>query len=171
MTDAEERNSEGISSYGRRKKVVGKETRLGLSHGKDEDFGKWYSEVFVNSEMIGYYDISGCYIIRHWVVVIWDIMKEFFDMEIEEMEVEKTSLRSACFLFLLLVLFYKKEETHVAGFEPEEVEKDVKERTKGNTGAAKTLCTPFDQPEMHEGTKCFASGKLAKKWSYWGRSY
>ncbi|TXG68410.1 hypothetical protein EZV62_003345 [Acer yangbiense] len=53
----------------------------------------------------------------------------------------------------------------------EEVEKDVKERTKGDTGAAKTLCTPFDQPEMHEGTKCFASGKLAKKWSYWGRSY
>ncbi|KAK0589233.1 hypothetical protein LWI29_011334 [Acer saccharum] len=53
----------------------------------------------------------------------------------------------------------------------EEVEKDVKERTKGDTGAAKTLCTPFDQPEMTEGTKCFASGKPAKKWTYWGRSY
>jgi len=53
----------------------------------------------------------------------------------------------------------------------EEVEKDVKTRTKGEMGAAKTLCSPFDQPELPEGTLCFASGKPAKKWSYWGRSY
>ncbi|KAG8367743.1 hypothetical protein BUALT_Bualt16G0104600 [Buddleja alternifolia] len=54
----------------------------------------------------------------------------------------------------------------------EEVEKDVKARTKGgDMGAAKSLCTPFEQPELPEGTKCFASGKPAKKWTYWGRSY
>uniref|UniRef100_A0A1D1YU49 proline--tRNA ligase n=1 Tax=Anthurium amnicola TaxID=1678845 RepID=A0A1D1YU49_9ARAE len=53
----------------------------------------------------------------------------------------------------------------------EEVEKDVKTRTKGEMGAAKTLCTPFDQPELPNGTLCFASGKPAKKWTYWGRSY
>ncbi|KAF3515906.1 hypothetical protein DY000_02061964 [Brassica cretica] len=44
-------------------------------------------------------------------------------------------------------------------------------RTKGETGAAKTLCSPFEQPELPEGTLCFASGKPAKKWTYWGRSY
>ncbi|KAF3677967.1 putative 50S ribosomal protein L3-2, chloroplastic-like [Capsicum annuum] len=53
----------------------------------------------------------------------------------------------------------------------EDVEKDVKARTKGEMGAAKTLCSPFDQPELPEGTLCFASGKPAKKWTYWGRSY
>ncbi|KAI3944016.1 hypothetical protein MKW98_015168 [Papaver atlanticum] len=53
----------------------------------------------------------------------------------------------------------------------EEVERKVKERTKGEMGACKTLCTPFDQPELPEGTLCFASGKPAKKWTYWGRSY
>ncbi|KAL8167165.1 hypothetical protein V2J09_008664 [Rumex salicifolius] len=53
----------------------------------------------------------------------------------------------------------------------EEVEKGVKARTKGEVGAAKTLCTPFEQPTMEEGIKCFASGKPAKKWTYWGRSY
>ncbi|ONM14713.1 Proline--tRNA ligase cytoplasmic [Zea mays] len=53
----------------------------------------------------------------------------------------------------------------------EEVEKDVKARTKGELGAAKTLCTPFEQPELPEGILCFASGKPAKKWSFWGRSY
>ncbi|CAO2206287.1 unnamed protein product [Urochloa humidicola] len=55
----------------------------------------------------------------------------------------------------------------------EKVEKDVKVRTRGEgeLGAAKTLCTPFDQPELPEGTLCFASGKPAKTWSFWGRSY
>ncbi|PWA73956.1 proline--tRNA ligase, cytoplasmic [Artemisia annua] len=51
-----------------------------------------------------------------------------------------------------------------------EVELEVKAKTKA-TGAAKTLCSPLDQPEMPEGTLCFASGKPAKKWTYWGRSY
>ena len=37
--------------------------------------------------------------------------------------------------------------------------------------AAKTLCIPFDQPPLPEGTPCFASGKPAKCWVLWGRSY
>jgi prolyl-tRNA synthetase len=36
-----------------------KETKLGLSAKKGEDFGSWYSEVVVESEMISYYDVSG----------------------------------------------------------------------------------------------------------------
>ena len=34
----------------------------------------------------------------------------------------------------------------------QEVEKDVKAKTKGEMGAAKTLCSPFDQPELPEGS-------------------
>ena len=53
-----------------------------------------------------------------------------------------------------------------------EVEEDVKTRSASEEGAgAKTLCIPFDQPELKEGTKCFASGKPAKSWALWGRSY
>jgi len=37
--------------------------------------------------------------------------------------------------------------------------------------AAKTLCIPFDQPELPEGTKCIASGLDATCWVLWGRSY
>jgi hypothetical protein len=32
------------------------------------------------------------------------------------------------------------------------VEEDVKARTKGEIGAAKSLCSPFDQPDLPEGT-------------------
>ncbi|XP_039688059.1 proline--tRNA ligase, cytoplasmic [Medicago truncatula] len=52
-----------------------------------------------------------------------------------------------------------------------DVELDVKRKTENEMGPAKTLCSPFDQPELPEGTKCFKSGKPAKKWTYWGRSY
>lgn len=37
--------------------------------------------------------------------------------------------------------------------------------------AAKTLCIPFEQPELPAGTKCFVSGKDASCWVLWGRSY
>ena len=33
----------------------------------------------------------------------------------------------------------------------QEVELEVKAKTKAETGAAKTLCSPLDQPEMPEG--------------------
>jgi len=37
--------------------------------------------------------------------------------------------------------------------------------------AAKTLCIPFDQPELPEGTMCLISGLKATCWVLWGRSY
>lgn len=54
----------------------------------------------------------------------------------------------------------------------EEVEEDVKKRSTTPTAVgAKTLCIPFEQPELPAGTLCFASGKPAKNWALWGRSY
>jgi hypothetical protein len=47
-------------------KVVKKETQLGLSSKKCDDFSAWYSELVVASELISYYDVSGCYILRPW---------------------------------------------------------------------------------------------------------
>ncbi|KAK6242317.1 hypothetical protein SCA6_007706 [Theobroma cacao] len=41
-----------------------KETGLGLSFTKDENFREWYSEVAVDGEMIAYNDISSYYIPR-----------------------------------------------------------------------------------------------------------
>jgi prolyl-tRNA synthetase len=39
------------------------------------------------------------------------------------------------------------------------------------SGAAKTLCIPFDQPDLPAGTKCFITGEPATCWVLWGRSY
>ena len=54
----------------------------------------------------------------------------------------------------------------------EAVEEDVKKRSASKDAmGAKTLCLPLEQPELPEGTLCFASGKPAKNWALWGRSY
>ena len=53
-----------------------------------------------------------------------------------------------------------------------QIEEDVKKRsTTADAAGAKTLCIPFEQPPLPEGTLCFASGKPAKNWALWGRSY
>lgn len=53
-----------------------------------------------------------------------------------------------------------------------EIEEEVKKRSAtGIAGSAKTLCIPLEQPELPEGTLCFVSGKPAKNWALWGRSY
>jgi len=44
------------------------------------------------------------------------------------------------------------------------------ERTSTSV-AAKTLCIPFEQPDLASGTPCFVSGKPAECWVLWGRSY
>ena len=49
------------------------------------------------------------------------------------------------------------------------------EKATGMSGAMKTLCIPLDrsgyQPEITADTKCFWTGKPAKRWCLWGRSY
>jgi len=49
-------------------------------------------------------------------------------------------------------------------------EQEEDERTATSV-AAKTLCIPFNQPELPPGTKCIASGMDATCWVLWGRSY
>lgn len=57
--------------------------------------------------------------------------------------------------------------------ETKESEEEVKKRSSEESegGAAKTLCIPFIQPPLKEGTKCFITGKPATVWVLWGRSY
>lgn len=43
--------------------VAGAEV-LGITAKKSENFAEWYTQVITRSEMIEYYDISGCYILR-----------------------------------------------------------------------------------------------------------
>ncbi|EYU26717.1 hypothetical protein ABFS83_04G211400 [Erythranthe nasuta] len=102
------------AAKGKKKKEVKKETGLGLSYKKDENFGEWYSEVVVNGEMIEYYDISGCYILRPWAMSIWEVMQTFFDAEIKKMKI-----KNCYFPLFVSSSVLQKEKDHIEGFAPE----------------------------------------------------
>ena len=58
-----------------KKQVKKGETLLALQWKKEENFPMWYSDVIVLSEMISYYDISGCYILRPWSYKMWELIQ------------------------------------------------------------------------------------------------
>ena len=60
------------------------ETKLRIMYKKTEDFSDWYTDVIVKGELIEYYDVSGCYILRPWAYGIWENIQSFFDSEIKK---------------------------------------------------------------------------------------
>lgn len=90
------------------------ETLLALQWKKHENFPNWYSDVIVLSEMISYYDISGCYILRPWSYKMWEIIQDWFNVKIRAMGVE-----NAYFPLFVSKDRLEKEKDHVEGFAPE----------------------------------------------------
>ncbi|SPP82759.1 blast:Bifunctional glutamate/proline--tRNA ligase [Drosophila guanche] len=91
-----------------------KQTRLGLEATKEENLPDWYSQVITKGEMIEYYDVSGCYILRHWSFAIWKFIKQWFDAEITRMGVKE-----CYFPIFVSKAVLEKEKTHIADFAPE----------------------------------------------------
>ncbi len=61
---------------------------------------------------------------------------------------------------------------HLCRADEAAIEKQVrKESASEDAMGAKTLCIPLEQPPLPEGARCFKSGKPAKNWALWGRSY
>ena len=88
--------------------------KLKIQFFKDQEFSDWYSDVIVKSEMIEYYDISGCYILRPWSYQIWEHIQKFFDTKIKELGVE-----NAYFPLFVSNKALNLEKDHVEGFKPE----------------------------------------------------
>ncbi|CAL6392257.1 unnamed protein product [Bathycoccus prasinos] len=95
-------------------KEMKKETKLGMHVGINEDFGAWYSQVVVEAELIDYYDISGCYILRPYAFTQWEYIQEFFNKEIKKLGVE-----NAYFPMFVSQSRLEAEKDHIADFSPE----------------------------------------------------
>uniref|UniRef100_A0A4W6G2N3 Bifunctional glutamate/proline--tRNA ligase n=1 Tax=Lates calcarifer TaxID=8187 RepID=A0A4W6G2N3_LATCA len=91
-----------------------KQTRLGLEAKKEENLADWYSQVITKAEMIEYYDVSGCYVLRPWAYSIWEAIKDFFDREIKKLGVE-----NCYFPMFVSQAALEKEKSHIADFAPE----------------------------------------------------
>jgi len=89
-------------------------TRLGMEAKKEDNLPDWYSQVLLKAEMMEYYDISGCYILRPWSFSIWEAIKDFFDGEIKKLGVENCYF--PCFVSNAAL---EREKTHISDFAPE----------------------------------------------------
>jgi prolyl-tRNA synthetase len=87
---------------------------LSVKAKKLEDFSEWYADTIIKSEMIEYYEISGCYILRPWSYQIWEIIQKFFDDKIKELGVQ-----NAYFPLFVSYKALNQEKDHVEGFKPE----------------------------------------------------
>jgi prolyl-tRNA synthetase family I len=87
---------------------------LGITVKKTENFSVWYSQVLTKSQMIDFYDISGCYILRPWAYGIWEEIQRFFDSRIKPMGVE-----NAYFPLLVSQKSLATEKDHIEGFSAE----------------------------------------------------
>ncbi|KAJ3327616.1 hypothetical protein HDU76_011433 [Blyttiomyces sp. JEL0837] len=88
--------------------------QIGIQAKKNEDFPTWYTQVLTRTEMMDYYDISGCYIIRPWAFKIWKEIQNFFSAEIEKIGVEE-----CYFPMFVSAKALEREKDHVEGFAPE----------------------------------------------------
>lgn len=70
--------------------------------------------MITKSEMIEYYDVSGCYVLRPWAYAIWEAIKDFFDAEIKKLGVE-----NCYFPMFVSQAALEKEKSHIADFAPE----------------------------------------------------
>ena len=71
-------------------------------------------QIITKAELIEYYDVSGCYILRPWSYAIWESIKDFFDTEIKKLGVENTY-----FPMFVSHAALEREKTHIADFAPE----------------------------------------------------
>ncbi|PIO58503.1 putative proline--tRNA ligase [Teladorsagia circumcincta] len=91
-----------------------KQTKLGIEVSKDENYSEWYSQVITKAEMIEYYDVSGCYVLRPWSYAIWESIQAWFDGGIK-----KLGVKNCYFPMFVSNAALEREKTHIADFAPE----------------------------------------------------
>lgn len=88
--------------------------KLGIEVAKDADFAKWYQQVLTRSDMLDYYDVSGCYIVRPLAYFVWQQIQEFFDAGIRAQGV-----KNCYFPMFVSSKVLEREKDHIEGFAPE----------------------------------------------------
>uniref|UniRef100_A0A915PJ27 proline--tRNA ligase n=1 Tax=Setaria digitata TaxID=48799 RepID=A0A915PJ27_9BILA len=91
-----------------------KQTKLGIEVTKAENYSEWYTEVITKAEMIEYYDVSGCYVLRPWAYAIWEFIQEWFDEKIK-----KLGVKNCYFPIFVSQGALEREKTHMTDFAPE----------------------------------------------------
>ncbi|KAG6885564.1 hypothetical protein C0993_012807 [Termitomyces sp. T159_Od127] len=81
---------------------------------KEVDFAAWYTNVLLKADMLDYYSVSGCYILKPWSYSIWEEIQEWFNAQIKELGVQ-----NSYFPMFVSQKVLEREKDHIEGFSPE----------------------------------------------------
>jgi prolyl-tRNA synthetase len=87
---------------------------LSVQYTREGNFAKWYQQTITKSEMIEYYEISGCYILRPLSYFIWETIQQFLDPKFKQ-----EGVQNSYFPMFVTNAALSKEEAHLKGFTPE----------------------------------------------------
>ncbi|KAJ5938915.1 proline--tRNA ligase [Penicillium verhagenii] len=96
-----------------KKKVEGA-ALIGIDVSKEEDFPTWYSQVLTKGDMLDYYDVSGCFILKPASYFIWEEIQNYFNLRIKKMGVKNCS-----FPLFVSEDVLQREKDHIEGFAAE----------------------------------------------------
>ncbi|MCK4555090.1 MAG: proline--tRNA ligase [Candidatus Aenigmarchaeota archaeon] len=91
-----------------------KESDLGITVKKSEDFSEWYTQVIQKAELADYTTVSGCMVLRPWAYAIWEKIQAYVDEKIKAL-----GHKNVYFPMFIPESLLKKEAEHVEGFVPE----------------------------------------------------
>lgn len=88
--------------------------KFGMTTKREENFSEWYTQVVTRSELLDYYDIRGCFILRPGSMYIWSLIRKYFEERIEALGVAE------CYFPMLVTRRnLELEKEHLANFNPE----------------------------------------------------
>ncbi|KAI4232664.1 MAG: hypothetical protein L6R40_007336 [Gallowayella cf. fulva] len=96
-----------------KKKIEGA-ALIGIDVSKEEDFSGWYQQVLTKGDMLDYYDISGCYILKPASFFIWEEVQQWFNKKIKGMGV-----KNCAFPMFVSEDVLQREKSHIEGFAAE----------------------------------------------------
>lgn len=81
---------------------------------REEDMGKWYSEICLKAELMAYSKVKGFIVYRPYGYAIWENIQKYLDGEFK-----KTGHQNVYMPLLIPQSLLKKEADHIKGFAPE----------------------------------------------------
>ncbi|KAI9039664.1 proline--tRNA ligase [Aspergillus affinis] len=96
------------------KKKIDGAALIGIDVSKEEDFPGWYQQVLTKGDMLDYYDVSGCFILKPASFSIWEEIQNWFNARIKKMGVKNCS-----FPLFVSEDVLKREKDHIEGFAAE----------------------------------------------------
>ncbi|KAJ5610973.1 ribose-phosphate pyrophosphokinase 1 [Penicillium lagena] len=96
------------------KKKIENAALIGIDASKSEDFPSWYQQVLTKGDMLDYYDVSGCFILKPASYFIWEEIQTWFNLRIK-----KIGVKNCSFPLFVSEDVLQKEKDHIEGFAAE----------------------------------------------------